>query len=80
MWHRVNREGNQDADAGVGKSTIFDATGKYKKYVENLLIKFFELEKKRSEPDSNRCRWFCRPLPSHSAIRPFIIKNQCKLK
>ena len=23
MWHRVNREGNQDADAGVGKSIIF---------------------------------------------------------
>ena len=33
MWHRVNREGNQDADAGVGKSMIIDATGKYKKYV-----------------------------------------------
>ena len=33
MWHWVNREGNQDADAGVGKSIIFDATGKYKKYV-----------------------------------------------
>ena len=33
MWHRVNREGNQEADAGVGKSIIFDATGKYKKYV-----------------------------------------------
>lgn len=33
MWHRVNREGNQDADAGVGKSIIFYATGKYKKYV-----------------------------------------------
>ena len=33
MWHRVNREGNQDEDAGVGISIIFDATGKYKKYV-----------------------------------------------
>ena len=33
MWHRVNREGNQDADAGVGKSIIFDATGKYQKYI-----------------------------------------------
>ena len=33
MWHKVNREGNQDADAGVGKSIIFDATGKYKKYI-----------------------------------------------
>ena len=33
MWHRVNREGNQDADAGVGKSVIIDATGKYKKYI-----------------------------------------------
>ena len=29
MWHRVNREGNQGADAGVGKGVIFDATGKY---------------------------------------------------
>ena len=25
----------------------------------------------RSEADSNRCTRFCRPLPSHSAIRPF---------
>ncbi len=25
---------------------------------------------KRSEADSNRCTRFCRPLPSHSAIRP----------
>jgi hypothetical protein len=24
----------------------------------------------RSEPDSNRCKRFCRPVPSHSAIRP----------
>lgn len=29
MWHRVNREGNQGADAGVGKGVIFDATSKY---------------------------------------------------
>ncbi len=33
MWHRVNREGNQDADAGVGKSIIFDATGKYREFI-----------------------------------------------
>ena len=26
----------------------------------------------RSEADSNRCTRFCRPLPSHSAIRPKI--------
>lgn len=26
----------------------------------------------RSEADSNRCTRFCRPLPSHSAIRPLI--------
>ena len=26
----------------------------------------------RSEADSNRCTRFCRPLPSHSAIRPFL--------
>jgi hypothetical protein len=24
----------------------------------------------RSRPDSNRCRSFCRALPSHSATRP----------
>ena len=33
MWHKVIREGNQDADAGVGISIIFDATGKYKEYL-----------------------------------------------
>ena len=27
----------------------------------------------RSEADSNRCIRFCRPLPSHSAIRPFVL-------
>ena len=26
----------------------------------------------RSEADSNRCTRFCRPLPSHSAIRPLF--------
>lgn len=25
----------------------------------------------RSEADSNRCMWFCRPVPNPSAIRPF---------
>ena len=33
MWHRVNREGNQEADAGVGKGIIFDATGKYSQFI-----------------------------------------------
>ena len=33
MWHRVNREGNQEADAGVGKCVIFDATGKYIQFI-----------------------------------------------
>ena len=33
MWHRVNREGNQEADAGVGKGVIFDATGKYIQFI-----------------------------------------------
>ena len=33
MWHRVNREGNQEADAGVGKGIIFDATGKYRQFI-----------------------------------------------
>ncbi len=29
----------------------------------------------RSEADSNRCTRFCRPLPSHSAIRPTTIQT-----
>ena len=33
MWHRVNREGDQEADAGVGKGIIFDATGKYRQFI-----------------------------------------------
>ena len=35
----------------------------------------------RSEADSNRCTRFCRPLPSHSAIRPFlrsVSQPECK--
>jgi hypothetical protein len=26
--------------------------------------------------DSNRRTWFCRPMPSHSANRPLIIKQK----
>ena len=33
----------------------------------------------RSVADSNCCRWFCRPLPSHSAKRPFLFSD-CKSK
>ena len=33
MWHSVNREGNQDADAGAGRSIVFNGTGKYKKFI-----------------------------------------------
>ena len=35
----------------------------------------------RSVADSNRCNWFCRPAPSHSANRPgfLCITNLCKL-
>ena len=29
----------------------------------------------RSRADSNRCTRFCRPLPSHSATRPFVFRN-----
>ena len=29
----------------------------------------------RSEADSNRCTRFCRPLPSHSAIRPYVPRQ-----
>ena len=33
MWHRVNKEGNQQADAGVGKAIIFNAIGKYQEII-----------------------------------------------
>ena len=55
MWHIVNREGNQDADAGVGKSIIFDATGKYKKYISSechYAIKYLD----NKNFSKNKCR------------------------
>ena len=33
FWARVIREGNQDADAGVGKIFIIDALESYKKFI-----------------------------------------------
>ena len=33
--------------------------------------------KVRSRAESNRCTWFCRPMPSHSATGPF---SRCKDK
>ena len=30
----------------------------------------------RSEADSNRCKWFCRPVPNPSAIRPYLQKHR----
>ena len=42
--------------------------------IENTVHKKRELMEfpfLRSEPDSNRCKRFCRPLPSRSAIRPY---------
>ena len=32
----------------------------------------------RSVADSNRCNWFCRPAPSHSANRPIFYFNFVK--
>ena len=40
----------------------------------------------RSGADSNRCTWFCRPLPNRSATRPFfegtakIVKSQSRMQ
>ena len=38
---------------------------------ENRVVVIYNAVFVRSEADSNRCTRFCRPLPSHSAIRPF---------
>ena len=37
---------------------------------ENRVAGIYNAVSVRSEADSNRCTRFCRPLPSHSAIRP----------
>lgn len=42
---------------------------------ESLINHWFTsdcLDKLRFRADSNRCRWFCRPLPSRSATEPFF--------
>lgn len=39
---------------------------------ENRVVDAYNAVSARSEADSNRCTRFCRPLPSHSAIRPFL--------
>ena len=40
---------------------------------ENRVVVIYNAVFVRSEADSNRCIRFCRPLPSHSAIRPFVL-------
>ena len=51
------------------------------KLTEQIQIKKPQLNKlrftKRSLADSNRRRWFCRPLPSHSAKRPYLFCFTC---
>ena len=42
---------------------------------ENRVADIYNAVSVRSEADSNRCTRFCRPLPSHSAIRPFLSRN-----
>lgn len=42
---------------------------------ENRVADTYNAVSVRSEADSNRCTRFCRPLPSHSAIRPFLSRN-----
>ena len=42
---------------------------------ENRVADIYNAASVRSEADSNRCTRFCRPLPSHSAIRPFLSRN-----
>lgn len=42
---------------------------------ENRVADIYNAVSVRSEADSNRCTRFCRPLPSHSAIRPFFLET-----
>ena len=39
---------------------------------QNPVVDYYNGVLVRSEADSNRCTRFCRPLPSHSAIRPLF--------
>ena len=43
---------------------------------ENRVIDIYNAVSVRSEADSNRCTRFCRPLPSHSAIRPYAYSDR----
>ena len=40
----------------------------------------FTIRLLRSRADSNRCSWFCRPKPSHSATRPFTVLRCAKIE
>ena len=42
---------------------------------ENSAVDNYSAVLVRSEADSNRCTRFCRPLPSHSAIRPYVPRQ-----
>ena len=45
------------------------------KQKENRVAGIYNAVSVRSEADSNRCIRFCRPLPSHSAIRPIPVSR-----
>src|SRR5258708_40238731 len=47
------------------------ATPKNKKSGQNGIHPILSALSPRFRADSNRCRRFCRPLPSHSATKPF---------
>lgn len=46
-----------------------------KRQKENRVVCIYNAVFVRSEADLNRCSSFCRAVPSHSAIRPFIPRR-----
>lgn len=60
------------SEKSLRKNPIIKIPGKAKK-IPLIAQRYF---RKRSRADSNRCRSFCRALPSHSATRPFICVSR----
>ena len=54
------------------KKTNLKAYADLYKTKKALKLLFQSFNIKRFRPDSNWCRRFCRPLPSHSATEPFF--------
>ena len=68
MASKYTPDNRLKADLRKNADNLLTKSDKEKSQTTNYQL--FAILKARSEADSNRCTRFCRPLPSHSAIRP----------